>query len=705
MARLTRRRSGLYVGTVRHRRHRPTGNEFRYRTYHVLLDLDELGDLDREVVGFGHNRHAVACLHDEDHFGPTRRPLRVELEAWLRAQGATPPGGPVRVLTGLRVLGLGFDPVSWWFCHHRDGSLALVVAEVHNTFGDRFAYLLDDLDHRPDGTVRARADKAFHVSPFLGIDGHTYEFVLRPPDGDRALVHMVVRDEHGIVLDATQSGRRQELTTRTLWRALLGHPHLPLRTLALIHGQALRLWWRRVPFHRRPGPPRGSGGSMDALAPATPAPATAALAAPVPTAAQDRARRTISRMLANLEVGAVEVRLPDGRRRVFGDPTSELRADLDVADWRFFTRLLHGASVGVGESYMLGEWSSSDLVSLFRIVIANRRALRRITPAALLNVAGDLAIHAMRANRLGQSKRNIAAHYDLSNELYAQFLDETMTYSAAYFEHPSATLEEAQLAKYRRLAERLQLTGGEHVLEIGCGWGGFAVFAARSYGCRVTGITLSEEQAGEARRRVAAEGLDPLVDIRVVDYREVTGAYDRIVSIEMLEAVGHRYLGTFFATIDRLLAPDGLAAIQVITIPEQRYDRYRRRPDFIQRYIFPGGHLPSLHAMTGAMGQGSELFVEEAVNIAPHYAETLRRWRERFLGNVEQVRALGFDEAFVRMWEFYLAYCEAAFLARYVNDLQLVLTRPMNGTLGTAPYGRALVPVREADLPRRGVVA
>jgi cyclopropane-fatty-acyl-phospholipid synthase len=420
-----------------------------------------------------------------------------------------------------------------------------------------------------------------------------------------------------------------------------------------------------------------------------------------PTAAQRRALHVVATMLAQLQVGALEVTLPDGRRRVFGDRSSELRSDIAVTHWRFFTRLLHGASVGVGESYMHGEWTSRDLVSLFRIVIANRRALRRVTPAALLDIAGDKAIHAVRANRLGQSRRNIAAHYDLSNSLYQLFLDDTMTYSAAYFASPTATLEDAQVAKYRRLADKIHLDAAANVLEIGCGWGGFAVFAATTYGCRVTGVTLSDEQAAEARARVRAAGVEDLVDIRVVDYRKVRGSFDRIVSIEMLEAVGHRYLGTYFATIDRLLAPDGLAAIQVITIPEQRYDHYRRRPDFIQRYIFPGGHLPSLQAMTRAMGEDSELFVEEVENVGPHYAETLRRWRERFLGNVADVHALGFDDTFVRMWEFYLAYCEAAFLARYVNDLQVVLTRPMNGTLGVSPYGRQLVPVREADLPRR----
>jgi cyclopropane-fatty-acyl-phospholipid synthase len=411
--------------------------------------------------------------------------------------------------------------------------------------------------------------------------------------------------------------------------------------------------------------------------------------------------QVIVSMLRELQVGAIEVSLPDGRHRVFGDGTAALRSTIEVHDWRFFTRLLRGASVGVGESYMDGEWSSSDLVSLIRIMIANRRALRWITPGALLSIAGDKLIHALRANRLGRSKRNISAHYDLSNALYELFLDDTMTYSAAYFEDTAATLEDAQEAKYRRLAEKVRLDGDSHVLEIGCGWGGFASFAARTYGCRVTGITLSEQQATYAKDRMLREGLDHLVDIEVVDYRKVRGSFDRIVSIEMLEAVGHRYLGTYFSAVDRLLAPNGLAAIQVITIPEQRYDSYRRRPDFIQRYIFPGGHLPSLEALAATMGSSSELYIDEVENIGMHYAETLHRWRTRFLDNTSEVRALGFDERFVRMWEFYLAYCEGAFLARYINDLQLVLTRPMNATLGTEPYGQRFAPVSEADLPER----
>ncbi|MFT5564879.1 MAG: cyclopropane-fatty-acyl-phospholipid synthase [Myxococcota bacterium] len=424
------------------------------------------------------------------------------------------------------------------------------------------------------------------------------------------------------------------------------------------------------------------------------------LNATIASAADRRSMHAIVSMLENLRVGALTVVLPDGRTRVFGDAESDLTATMTIHDWSFFRKLITGGSVGVGEAYMDRSFSSDDLVSLIRIMIANRKALKKITLGTLLHIAGDKAIHSARANRLGQSKKNIEAHYDLSNALYALFLDPTMTYSAAFFEEPGQDLADAQLAKYRRLAEKVKLKPGDHVLEIGCGWGGFASVAAGEYGARVTGITLSQEQAEYARARMVEEGLSELVEIQIIDYREVTGTFDKIVSIEMLEAVGHRFLDTYFEQVDRMLAPDGLASIQVITIPEQRYKNYLRRPDFIQRYIFPGGHLPSLEAMTSSMGKNTELFVDEVENIGVHYAETLRCWRENFLGNVQEVRALGFDDRFVRMWEFYLAYSEGAFLARYIGDLQVVLTRSMNATLGTEVYGAAHAELSEAKVAR-----
>ncbi|MFT5222585.1 MAG: cyclopropane-fatty-acyl-phospholipid synthase [Glaciecola sp.] len=421
-----------------------------------------------------------------------------------------------------------------------------------------------------------------------------------------------------------------------------------------------------------------------------------------PTRTQTRAWQAVSKLFENLRHGQLTVVVPDGRRRSFGDPATETKSVLTIHSWDFFRRMLSGGSIGVGESYMAGEWEADDLVAMIRVVVANRKELKSITASTIISVLADKAMHASRANRIGQSQENIQAHYDLSNDLYKLFLDETLTYSAAKFPFPGASLEEAQRNKYAALAQKAQVTSDCHVLEIGCGWGGFAIYAAGEIGCKVTGITLSAEQLDLARERVTAAGLDHLVTLELIDYRLVTpprGGFDRVVSIEMLEAVGHKFLGTYFAQVDRLLSPDGLASIQVITIPEQRYGNYLARPDFIQKHIFPGGHIPSLEAMAGAMGKNSELYIEHVENVGMDYAETLRQWRQNFMGNLDEVRALGFDDRFIRMWEFYFAYCEGAFLARYINDLQLVLTRTMNATLGTAPYEQAtplqLVPANE----------
>ncbi len=410
-----------------------------------------------------------------------------------------------------------------------------------------------------------------------------------------------------------------------------------------------------------------------------------------------RARRVVEGLFAGVRIGHLEVIAPDGIVQHYGDRTHPLHTHITVRDDEFYARLLHGASVGLGESYVRGEWSTPDLVSLIRLLIANRAALRRIGPTALASTVLDRLAHLARGNRPGRARRNIIAHYDLSNELYAAFLDETMTYSSARFVDGAQPLDEAQRDKLRDIARKARLGPGMSVLEIGCGWGAFSRMAAVEFGCHVTAVTLSEQQHAHVQAMIAEEGLEGQVEVRLEDYRSLGGSFDRIVSIEMLEAVGHRYLGTFFRTVDRLLAADGLAVLQVITLPDQRERAYRRRPDFIQRAVFPGGHLPSLTSMARAMTRRSRLIVEDLENLGPHYAETLRRWRERFGAEQARVRALGFDETFIRLWEFYLGYCEGAFLSRYLNDLQLVLTRTSNGTLGTHPYGAAHAPLTERD--------
>lgn len=371
------------------------------------------------------------------------------------------------------------------------------------------------------------------------------------------------------------------------------------------------------------------------------------------------AARIVLDVLRRIECGRLLLTLPDGRSLECGP--GDRAAVLHVRDWRVFGAIAAKGDIGFGEGYMDGAWSTPDLVALLSLLAANRDAIDRAVRGGVVTGAMQRLKHVLNANTRRGSRRNVAAHYDLGNDFYALWLDPSMTYSSALFEGDRArSLEAAQAAKIRRALDRIAPRPGEHILEIGCGWGALAEIAARDYGCRVTGITLSREQLLHSQLRIARQGLDDRVNFELRDYRDVTGQYDHIVSIEMIEAVGERYWPAYFATIARALVPGGRACVQAITIDDRRFDRYRSGTDFIQQYIFPGGMLPSPSRFRAeAARQGLTVTGDHA--FGRDYAETLRRWRETFLRRAADARALGYDERFIRMWDFYLAYCEAGF--------------------------------------------
>jgi len=387
------------------------------------------------------------------------------------------------------------------------------------------------------------------------------------------------------------------------------------------------------------------------------------------------AMRVVLGAASRIRVGCLSVVLPDGRRHVFGDPSSARRGEIRIHDEAVAVRLLLHGDTGVGEAYVDGQWSSPDLEALIELAALNRSALGLAASRwrVPLEIPRRLA-HRSRRNTKAKARENISAHYDLGNDFYRLFLDETMTYSSAVFESPDQSLADAQRAKYRRLAEGAGLHAGMHVLEIGTGWGGFALYAAGELGCRVTSITISRQQHDLARERVRAAGLEHLADIQLRDYRDVTGQYDAIVSIEMLEAVGAEYHATYFEACDRALRPGGRLSLQVITFPDVAYETQRRGTNWIQTYIFPGGLCPSL-AVIEQSSHGTRLLVREVRDIAASYARTLQAWRTRFLENADAVRALGFDDRFIRMWEFYLALSEAGFATGLTQDLQIVMEK------------------------------
>jgi cyclopropane-fatty-acyl-phospholipid synthase len=384
--------------------------------------------------------------------------------------------------------------------------------------------------------------------------------------------------------------------------------------------------------------------------------------------------------LRKIEFGQVKI-IDHCGEQLFGntEESSELTVDISVKDQRFYSDIALGGTVAAGEAYMQGYWSCNNLTGLVRIMLRNRQVMDQVEGGFSLFKAPILRLmHWLNRNSQAGSRRNIEAHYDLGNEMFELFLDPTMMYSCAYYPDSEASLDQAATAKLQRICEKLQLSETDHVVEIGTGWGGFAIYAATHFGCKVTTTTISKQQYEIARQRVIAAGLEDKVTLLMEDYRDLQGAYDKLVSIEMIEAVGPQYLETYFTKCSTLLKPDGIMLIQAITIQDQFYDQAIKSVDFIQRYIFPGGFIPSVTAISNAVKNATDTRLFQMEDIGPHYATTLRDWRKNFFNNIEQIKALGYSDQFIAMWEFYLCYCEGGFLERTLGTSHLVFVKPDN---------------------------
>ncbi len=393
---------------------------------------------------------------------------------------------------------------------------------------------------------------------------------------------------------------------------------------------------------------------------------------------QALAKRLILKTLSCMEEGCL--RLHDGdERHEFGQPAdeAELVADLHVHDPMAYAEVAFGGSVGAGEAYMSGYWSTPNLTQVTRIFVRNLHALDAMDSRQSFLGKRLLRLFSwMNRNSKEGARRNIAAHYDLGNDFFRLFLDPSMMYSSAIYPRPEATLVEAAEYKLQRICEKLELGPDDHLLEIGTGWGGLALYAARHYGCRVTTTTISREQWEHAKAEVQAAGLDDRITLLFNDYRDLTGKYTKLVSVEMIEAVGHEHFREYFERCSRLLTDDGLMLIQAITIADQRYEHSRKHVDFIQRYIFPGGSLPSVALMTDLTRRFTNLNLVHLEDIGQHYARTLRDWRLAFDAHLDKVRDMKFDERFIRMWEYYLCYCEGGFIERSIGTAQLLMAKP-----------------------------
>ena len=652
--------SMIYTGEVMHSRLIPVKHSFLYPVYFYAFALDELDKLSKEIGLFGYNQFRPVSLHDRDYLSPGTDPIKDKVMSVLSDAGLDQDLGKVFLVTAARYFNYIFNPVSFFYCYDNDEKLSCIIVQVNNTFKEMHLYLLKSSeDYDETGRMEFRSVKQFHVSPFFPRRGD-YTFLLSTPAQQiDNTIRYLVDDQLSLVARIHGSG--QPLTAKTLSRTILKHPLSAALTMPRILWQAAKLYWqRRLPVYEKPLPDNDM------------------TIRPVPPTIIDRiGMKMVTAFLGRLPSGELCLKAPHGQAMNFGKQGSQPSLELRIREYRFFRRVMVSGDIGFGEAYTDGDWSTSDLPGLLTLLASNESAMddRSIITTAIGRAVNYLR-HLRRPNTIRGSDRNIREHYDLSNEFFTTFLDPTMTYSCALFNQPGEPLEQAQRNKLRTIIDKAGISAEHHVLEIGCGWGSFAIEAVRQTGCRVTGITISREQLEFAQQRVAAAGLQDRIEISLCDYRHIAGRYDKIVSIEMLEAVGHAGLGPFFKACHDALLPGGSAVIQVITIPDRKYNAYRYSSDWIRKHIFPGGHLPSMGALQQAISKNSHLSLEGVDRYAADYAETLERWRQTLLAERQAIQSMGFDEAFIRKWEYYFAYCHAGFKAQIIDLVQIVLNKP-----------------------------
>jgi cyclopropane-fatty-acyl-phospholipid synthase len=394
--------------------------------------------------------------------------------------------------------------------------------------------------------------------------------------------------------------------------------------------------------------------------------------------------KTIIGLLSKMQAGYLRLTMPDGELIHIGNNDADFAANVHINNPEFFKNCLLYGDIGFGESYVAGHWKTDNITNVIKWFLLNVENAPSISGSSVKNITLNILkfinrlYHSKRQNSIDGSKKNIAEHYDLSNDFFSLFLDPTMTYSSAYFINNEKNLQQAQYAKYDRLCKQLHLQPSDHVLEIGSGWGGNAIFMAKNYGCRVTTITISEEQFKFAKQKIEEENLTDKIEILLQDYRTMQGSFDKIVSVEMIEAVGDKFMQAYFSKCNALLKPNGIFALQAITCPDSRYESLRNGVDWIQKHIFPGSLIPSVSAINKAINAVSDFTLVDLKDIGTHYATTLALWREQFNRNIDLLNKQNFDEFFIRKWNYYFSYCEAAFAMRNINCMQLVYVRPNN---------------------------
>lgn len=649
--------SSIYIGTITHIRKGEIENAFTYPLTMYAIDLDELNSLHKTLPSFSYNKFNLLSIWDKDYLTEGTLPIKSKLLEILEKEGCGDNIDRIVLLTVPRYINYVFNPMSAYYCFTKEGSLRCCLVEVNNTFGDKHVYVVDNPIAKPTEEVigHFKITKGFHVSPFYDLKGE-YEF--RFSD---------IRDNLDITFDMSgddirfharlKADKKLPLTQANLVKTTFKYPLRAWMTMPRILWQAGKLYLiKKAPFYSRPEPFDKNTIRQSA--------------APL-SFSEKIGKKVIESYLGSIKRGNLIVTYPDGSKARFGDGTGPF-FQLSILNNSFYTKGLYGGEVGFGESFVDHDWEVNDLTG-FLTFLGQQNAPSSI--AEIPKKIIDIVRHYLRKNSIAQAKKNIEDHYDIDNEMFFLFLDRRKVYSSAIYRSGDETLEQAQLNKINALIEKAKIQPEDQVLEIGFGWGGFAVEAVKRTGCGLTGITLSNNQLSYAQQLIKQEGLEDKITLKYQDYRDIEGLYDKIVSVEMLEAVGDEYLPAFFKKCDKLLKPDGLCVIQSIIYPDSIYDKYKKDSDWIKKHIFPGGHLPSFKRIETILRKETDLHVIAVEKIGESYARTLAEWRANFVKNKEALMALGFDDTFFRKWIYYFSYCEAGFRMGFIDVYQIVMKK------------------------------
>lgn len=637
------------IGHTVHKRFEPVDHSFKVPLYMLKVGVFSLSQLSEQTKYFGYNRKNWVSLFDSDYLADSTQslPEKVRSILWPLLPDASQVQ-EVEMLTIPRRFRRVFNPITLYMCKDKTSRTIALFAEVSNTYHERHLYYT-----APDGSQgRAfKVDKQFHVSPFFDEKG-CYRFKLEETDAYLHL-HIGYEVDNKVVFYANFQGKKEPFNWVTTIKLWMFWPFTSRLVLPRIMWQAFKLYFiKKLRVRSKPA----QQGGLRAM--------------PI-TSLQSSILKKLQQVGVHMK-GRFFFELPDKRAVYIGQSDGQPDAEIYIKNNWFFRSVAFSGEIGLGESYFNHQWESPNLTYVIRKLIQNKRVLQHHFSGSLWIRALNTIKHALNRNALGKSKKNIHAHYDLGNAFYKLFLDKTMTYSSGVFTEEGESLETAQMSKVKALVDPLHLQPHDHVLEIGSGWGYVAMFLAQEKKCRVTTITLSEEQYTFVKKRVKNAGLDHLISVELKDYRHVNGVFDGIISVEMIEAVGHEFLPDYFKQLQACIKPGGRVAIQAITYPNETYDAYRKSTDFIRKHIFPGGHLPSLEILDQMRSRYTSLSVVGSRNIADSYATTLRLWREAFDSAKEIILEQGFDDTFYRKWIYYFAYCEAAFAEGYLGCYQLI---------------------------------